>query len=168
MEIPWTKQIQYLGLHFTSTLNFNTHIKRSAHKALGHLIQLFHLLDRESSLAPATKLHLYKTSIRPTMTYAAPVWCSISPSTYQYLQVIQNKCLRVITQSPRRTPISHLHTVTGIDYLHTYIRSLAERFYAQCPEHENPLVRSIGNYTRQDLLQLYKKYRHKRPKHIML
>jgi hypothetical protein len=168
VEIPWTKQIQYLGLHFTSTLNFNTHIKRSAHKALGHLIQLFHLLDRESSLAPATKLHLYKTSIRPTMTYAAPVRCSISPSTYQYLQVIQNKCLRVITQSPIRTPISHLHTVTGIDYLHTYIRSLAERFYAQCPEHENPLVRSIGNYTRQDLLQLYKKYRHKRPKHILL
>ena len=88
--IPWTKEIQYLGLHFTSTLNFNTHMKRTAHNALGRLIQLFPLLARDSSLHPTTKLHLYKTSIRPTMTHAAPVWCSVSHSTYQYLQVIQN------------------------------------------------------------------------------
>ena len=158
----------YLGLHLTSTLNFNTHIKRSAHKALGRLIQLFPRLARDSSLAQTTKLQLYKTLIRPIMTYAAPVWCSASSSTYQHLQVVQNKCLRVITQSPRRTSISHLHTITSIEYLHTFIRTLAERFYAQCTEHENPLIRSIGNYTRRELLQMYTKYRHKRPKHILL
>ena len=66
---------------------------------------------------------------------------------------------------PKKYP--HLPS-THIDYLQTYIRSMAERFYAQCPEHDNPLIRSIGNYTRQDLLKLYKKYRHKRPKHILL
>ena len=108
--IPWTKKLTYLGLYFTSTLNFTEHVKRSAQKAIRHLVQLFPLLARESTFAPATKIHLYKTSIRSSMTYAAPVWCSVSQSTYQYMQVIQNKCLRVITQSPRCTPIAHLIT----------------------------------------------------------
>ena len=32
----------------------------------------------------------------------------------------------------------------------------------------NPLIRSIGNYSLADLHRQYKKYIHKRPKHILL
>ena len=34
--------------------------------------------------------------------------------------------------------------------------------------HPNPLIRSIGNYSLADLHRQYKKYIHKRPKHILL
>jgi hypothetical protein len=34
--------------------------------------------------------------------------------------------------------------------------------------YRNPFVRSIGNYTLPDLHRQYKKYLHKRPKHILL
>jgi hypothetical protein len=54
------------------------------------------------------------------MTYAAPVWCGISDSTYRTLQVVQNKCLRVITNSERGTPIRHLHDGTGLPMMQPY------------------------------------------------
>ena len=41
-------------------------------------------------------------------------------------------------------------------------------FFGSCPAHPNPLVRSIGNYSLADLHRQYKKYIHKRPKHILL
>jgi hypothetical protein len=116
VTIPWTTEVIYLGLKLTSTLNYSIHIKRSALKALGNLVNLFPLLAKESALSTAIKLHLYKASIRSTMTYTAPVWCSVSTSTYQYLQIVQN----------------------------------------------------IGQYTLEDRTTMYKKYKHKRPKHILL
>jgi hypothetical protein len=41
-------------------------------------------------------------------------------------------------------------------------------FVFDTPTHHNPFVRSIGDYTLPDLLHQYKKYLHKRPKHILL
>jgi hypothetical protein len=72
-EIPWSTEVQYLGLHLAPTLTFTTHVRRTAHTALGHLANLFPLLARDLTLTVATKLRLYRASIRSTLTYAAPV-----------------------------------------------------------------------------------------------
>jgi hypothetical protein len=170
MKIQWTTAVTYLGLQLTSTLNYSSHVKRSANKALVNLVNLFPLLANESTLSTAilVKLHLYKASIRSTMTYAVLVWCSFSTSTYQSLQIVQNKWLRVITNSPRHTPISRIHYLTCIDYIQTYILRLATTYYSKCPNHTNPLIRTIGQYTMRDVTTVYKKYKHRRPKHILL
>jgi hypothetical protein len=168
IEIPWTRTVKYLGLYLTSTLNYNQHIKNLAHKALGNLITIFPLLGRQSILVMDIKLHLYKAIIRSMMTYAAPVWCGISDSTYRTLQVVQNKCLRVITNSERGTPIRHLHDRTGLPMMQPYIMNMAARFYKQCMYHPNPLIRIIGNYTKHSLQCKYKKYKNKRPRHRLM
>jgi hypothetical protein len=49
-----------------------------------------------------------------------------------------------------------------------FIYHLTDNFFGSCPAHPNPLVRSIGNYTLADLHHQYKKYIHKRPKHLLL
>jgi len=41
-------------------------------------------------------------------------------------------------------------------------------FFNRCPTHPNPLISSTGNYSLADLHCQYKKYIHKRPKHILL
>jgi hypothetical protein len=166
--IPWASEDTYLGLWLTPTLKYSTHIKRLAGTALGNLIKIFPLLAKDSTLSTSTKLLLYTTSIRSTLSYAAPVWCSVSDSTYQQLQIVQNKCLRVITNSPRRTPIFSLHASLGVDYLRTYILHIAARFYAQCQSHTNPLIGAVGRYDLSDLHSMYKRYKHKRPKHALL
>ena len=134
----------------------------------GTLVQLFPLLERDSTLTTHNKLILYKLFIRSALTYAAPVWSYISPSTYRRLQVLQSKCLRVIGNYPRCTPIPHLHTTLNIPPIRDFIYHLTDKFFSICPTHPNPLIRSIGNYTLADLQHQYKKYIHKRPKHILL
>jgi hypothetical protein len=127
-----------------------------------------YFLPKNSTLSVTTKLHIYKATIRSALTYAASVWCSISDSTYQHLQVVQNKCLRVISTSPRLTPIFRLHYSLSIDYIQSYVRQLASRFYSKCQSHHNPLIGSIGQYTLHDLNTMYRRCKHKRPKHILL
>jgi hypothetical protein len=102
------------------------------------------------------------------LTYAAPVWSNASRSNLHRLQVSQSKCLRVIGNYPRRTPIPYLHAAISIPPIHEFIYPLTLHFCTRCPTHPNPFVRSIGDYTLPDLLHQYKKYLHKWPKHILL
>lgn len=168
VEIPWTHEVKYLGLQLTSTLNYSSHTKLATRKAIGILVQIFPLLAKESTLSVATKLQIYKAVIRSTLTYAAPTWCSISKSTYRNLEVVQNKCIRVIANAPRGAPIAHLLATMGVETIQTYVRRIAERFYDKCSLHPNPLVGAIGKYTLNELKRQYKRYKHKRTKHCLL
>ena len=133
----------------------------------GIFLQLFPLLARDSTLSIPNKLTLYKLCIRPILTYAAPVWSNTSSCNYHRLQISQSKCLRVIGNFPRRTPIPRLHTNLNVTPIRDFIYHLTATFSDRCPAHPNPLVRSIANYSLADLHHQYKKYIHKRPKHIL-
>jgi hypothetical protein len=123
---------------------------------------------RDSTLSLANKLSLYKLFIRSLLTYAAPVWSNASRSNLHRLQVFQSKCLRVIGNYPSRTPIPYLHAALSIPPIQDFIYRLTFHFYTRCHTHPKPFVRPIGAYTLPDLLHQYKKYIHKRLKHILL
>ena len=112
--------------------------------------------------------HSSKLLIRPVLTYAAPVWSNTSSSNYRHLQLLQSKCLRVIGNYPRRTPISHLHSALNLEPIHEFIYRLTGKFFNNRSTHPNPLVRQIGNYTLPYLHKQYRKYIHKRTKHLLL
>jgi hypothetical protein len=58
------------------------------------------------------------------------------------------------------------HRITGIEYIQPYILRLAERFYSDLyVPYKSPYT---IQYTLQDLHKLYKRYKHKRPKHALL
>ena len=166
--IPWSPHIRYLGLVLDPKLLFTRHLRSVLHKATGTFLALFPLLARDSSLSITNKLTLFKLLIRSTLTYAAPVWSNTSFSNYRSLQIIQSKCLRVIGNYPRRTPITHLHTALHLEPIRDVILKLTEKFFFSCPSHPNPLVREIGNYSLADLHKQYSKYIHKRTKHLLL
>jgi len=138
------------------------------HKASGTLLKLSPLLARDTTLALSNKLNLFKLFILSILTYAAPVWSNTSFHNYRRLQIFQSKCLRVIGDYPRRTPIPYLHTSLNIPTILNFIHHLTDIFFIRCLLHPNPLIQSIGNYTLADLHLQYKKYVHKRPKHILL
>ena len=64
----------------------------------------------------------------------------------------------------------NLQDTAGIfqESLHEFIYRLSEKFFRLCTTHYNPLVRQIGDYTIADLQLQYKKYIHKRTKHLLL
>jgi len=68
---------------------------------------------------------------------------------------------------PRRTPIPRLHTTLNVTPIRDFIYHLTANFFDRCPAHPNPLEGSTGNYSLADLHHQYKKYIHKRPKHIL-
>jgi hypothetical protein len=167
-QLQWSSEVKYLGLHLTTSLTFTTQVRQAAHAALGVLARIFPLLARDSSLSSHTKLRLYMATIRPMLTYGASVWCSISDSNFLTLQTAQNKCLRVIADAPRNTPIAALHELLGVEVIQSYALRLATSFYNQCKHHSNHLIRGIGNYSGQDLHVMYRMYTHKRTKHRLL
>jgi hypothetical protein len=115
--IPWSPHIRYLGLELDSKLLLTNHLHSVKHKATGIFLKLFPLLARDSTLSSHNKLTLYKLLIRPVLTYAAPVWNNTSSSNYRHLQLLQCKCLRVIGNYPRCTPISHTPLLTSNPFM---------------------------------------------------
>jgi len=118
-------------------------------------------IQRQAGQIPARKA-------LSVLTYAAPVWSNISSTNYRKLQILQFKCLRVIGNYPKRTPITHLHTALNLEPIHEFIYRLTDKFFYSCPTHPNPPVREIRNYTLPDLHRKYRKYIHKRTKHLLL
>ena len=99
----------------------------------GVFLQLFPLLARDSTLSLHNKLALYKLLIRPILTYAAPIWSNTSLSNYRHLQILQSKCLRVIGDYPRHTPISHLNSTLLLEPIHKFIYRLTKIFFTTVP-----------------------------------
>jgi hypothetical protein len=158
----------HLGLTLDPKLLFTKHLHTVTHKATGVFLQRFPLLARDSTLSIYNKLTLYKLTIRPILTYAGPVCSNTSQSNYRHLQILEYKCLRVIGDYPRRTSIPYLHSTLSLEFIHTFIYRLTEKFFQNCITHSNPLISQIGNYPLPDLLAQYTKYTHKRTKHLLL
>jgi hypothetical protein len=58
-------------------------------------------------------------------------------------------------------PIPYLHSTLSLEFIHTFIYRLTEKFFQKCTTHPNPLISQIGNYSLPDLLAQYTKYTHK-------
>lgn len=124
-----TNSIKYLGVNLDKRMSFMDNTRKlvnSGHKAIRIL---YPLLNRSSKLSIQAKKTLYTAIIRPIITYAAPVWCSMSKSSYLKLQRIQNKCLRLVLNKGRCTTIKELHEQAGIEHIEEFAKRLSVNFY---------------------------------------
>ena len=159
-EIEWTDKVNYLGVVLDQRLNFNEHIRKIVNKCTALLLTLYPLINKNSALNINNKLLIYKTLVRPNITYGCSAWCYISQSTYNSLQVIQNKFLRIIGNYRRYTFIKIIHDEFNIQFIKEYILNTAKKFY-QNKSVKNNLIMSDINYSE-------KQYKHKRIKHNLI
>lgn len=124
-NIEWSYNLKYLGLHLDPKLNFTNHLKQISQKAYQTMFRLYPLFNKRSNLSVSNKLLLYKLCIRPILTYAAPVRSKISKTHYDKLQIIQNKCLRIIGNYPRYTKITKMHQELQIQIIKEFVIKLA-------------------------------------------
>lgn len=142
-EISWSKNVKYLGVILDNKLNYTEHVNSISQKAIVKLINLYPILNRNSFVTQENKLLVYKSVIRPIITYACPVWSYISKTKYNKLQILQNKFLRLAGKFRAFTPIFQMHEKLKIEYIFEFIKKLSLNYFNSLNNHRNDLMRNI-------------------------
>jgi hypothetical protein len=113
-EIPWSSEVKYVGLNLDKRLTFASHTAKAIDKAEKAFRILYSFLNRKSRLCIHNKLLLYKTCIRPILCFGVETWFDCAPTHKNKLQIIQNKCLKIIKNRHWRYSTNTLHEETNI------------------------------------------------------
>jgi Reverse transcriptase (RNA-dependent DNA polymerase) len=141
--IKFSKEVTYLGITLDSKLTFASHIKTTCVKASNCLKSLFPLLNRKSRLSLKNKNLLFKSIIRPILSYGAPIWKHSAWTHRKKLQIIQNKTLKIINNLPWRFSTAELHNLTNYQLLDNFIDSLSTKFFDGCAHSPFEIIRNI-------------------------
>lgn len=142
-QIEFAKSVKYLGVHLDAKLTFAEHIKYTRDKAHTCFGALYPLLRSRAHLDKSIKMTLFKSMIRPILTYASPVWTDAAQSHRKQLQVIQNKCIKTIFNLPWRQPSNSLHHITGLAPLDLFISTGTVKFISACRNSDFELIRAL-------------------------
>ena len=113
IPIPLKTEVKYLGIHFDHKFKFNTHARKvlgKAKMASGLLKQL--LSSKHTS--KKTKILIYKTLIRPIISYGFGCWFTISPTAAKELEVFERKILRFCCDKHRKPNKKWYSNVTPV------------------------------------------------------
>ncbi|GBM82986.1 hypothetical protein AVEN_223566-1 [Araneus ventricosus] len=88
--IPWSDSTKYLGVILEKRLTFKKHIDNNIQKVNAIKSILYPLISRKSNLSLSNKLLLYKSLVRPVMSYASPVSSAAAKSHIKKLESAQN------------------------------------------------------------------------------
>lgn len=138
-QIPWNgkhETIKYLGVHFDRRLTWKYHINHKLSQTHIRLRLLYPMINKRSPLKIECGLLLYKSILRPILTYACPVWGTASRTSLKKVQALQNKVLRIIANAPWFVRNTQIHQELGIPPIQEFIKKSAETFFnklADCP-----------------------------------
>lgn len=142
--LEWKDQVKYLGVILDKKLLLDKNINHNIGKARKAMSVLYSLLKRSSQVNLSGKITLYRSYIRPILTYASPVFAHIAKTHKNRLQVQQNRALRMVLNAPLRTRIKRLHDRTNIPLIDDYTKKLNQSFFKRCDSSKNNLIRSLG------------------------
>ena len=124
------------------------HIVQVKKKAAQRLVLLSSLNSR-SGLSITNGVLLYKQLIPTRMDYWCPTWRSTACSHLRKLQVIQSKCLSIVTGAPWYISNVQVHEDLGVPFFAEHIRIPNREFRLKdrrCGG--NPLDQQLGRYLR--------------------
>ena len=166
-SFTWKPCVKYLGINLDSKLLFKDHIEYSIKKASSVCFSsLYCLLNRKSAVPVDSKLRIYKSCIRPILTYACPVFSNTANCHMNKLQLFQNKVLSMILNVNWSDFVStcELHDSTNVPIILDFIYRLTDNFYTKVTHHPNNLLSSLGQYDKDSLSFRVK---HKLPKRLI-
>ena len=146
-QIKPKTEAKYLGEILDSKLNHNKHIQSVKKKAYGVIGMLHCLIGRRSKLNLTNKLILYKAIVRPIIMYAAPVWSNTSKTNVNTLQIIQNRCLRMILNASPKETTKDLHDKCNVQLVKEYIYNLTKKFYVNQIENSEAMQELTSDLT---------------------
>lgn len=139
--IPSQTSIKYLGIILDKRLTFKKQILSAKAMATAAIAKIYPLINNHSTLPIQTKTLLYKSFVRPILTYAAPVIGAAARSHIQNLQITQNNVLRTITNKHfdghSHTSIQTLHKIANIETIQEFISKLTNNFLIRSTLYHN-------------------------------
>ena len=106
LPINTVSSCKYLGLTFTTNMNWNLHVSNVIKTAK---FKLFYLRRRLKYSTPNIRLLCYKSFILPLLLYGSEIWDPFTLSNIMALESIQNKAARFISNNWSRT-----HSISSI------------------------------------------------------
>ena len=161
-RIPKQQIVKYLGVHMDKKLTWSHHIKTQIRKAKGVRTSLLPLIKASSPLSIKTKLLLYKSTIKPLLSYASPVWLHAAASHLKRLQTTENVIIRKIVGAPWYISNRNLRKDLNITPLLHCLKSELHKFAKSLPLTNNKLISHLWDYN------LPAKPKHKVPKTAFL
>jgi hypothetical protein len=146
--IEWVDTIRYLGVTLENRLTWSPHITQVGKRTAQRMGLLGHVLNRRSELSIRNGVLLYKQPIRPLMNYACPVWRSAARTHVRRLQMLQSKCLRLVTGALWYLSNRQVHEDLGVPLFADQVRALTANFDSRLPDVRNPLVQQLGRHLR--------------------
>lgn len=147
----WKSVVTYLGVNLDTKLTFKSHIDKVVNMTKGIVKTLYCLLKKNNTVSKHSKISVYRSIIRPIMTYACTIFNNCAFTHFKKLQIQQNKCLRLVLNSDRYTRITKLHSDSGIPTIRDFVDKLNRAFYERATSHTNRLINSLGKYTLDDV-----------------
>jgi hypothetical protein len=142
-------EAKYLGVKFKRNFLFNDTVRANVVKTNDCLRLVYPLLKRNSQLNVLNKLLIFKLYIRPLMTYAIAVWNRVIKTEMNKLQIIQNKCLRMILDLHPH-PVTHkqirtnmIHEMAGIETINQFAQRITNNLYQTMNIHHNSLINGL-------------------------
>lgn len=138
--------VKYLGVTLDQKLNFGSHIENTRTKATRAMCALYPMIARTSRLNHRNKNIIYKTMIRPIITYASPIWCNATRTRLKRLQVVQNKCLKMINNLPWRYGTDELHRRFNYPKITELLEQNHDKFKERCESSTFEMINSLFEY----------------------
>ncbi|GBN13709.1 putative RNA-directed DNA polymerase from transposon X-element, partial [Araneus ventricosus] len=144
--IPWRDETKYLGVMLDKRLTYKTHVDEVRNKVTAVNIKLYYVMGKNSKLSLRNKLLLYKTLLRPIMSYASPVWGAAAKTHINKLETAQNKIARQITQAPWYVRNKQIQKELKLTSVLDYFRKLAIKFFNNIDNSTNAAIAEIPRY----------------------
>ena len=104
--IEKTESTKFLGVHIDNKLNWSVHINHISLK----LSQGLGILNKMRNIFPRrVLLTMYYSLFYPHLTYCSVIWACAKPTLLNKIEVLQNKAIRLITNSGYRAHTTVLY-----------------------------------------------------------
>ncbi|GFW41787.1 RNA-directed DNA polymerase from mobile element jockey [Trichonephila clavipes] len=144
--VPWVHVAKYLGLFLDAKLTFAHHIEQTRKKVQAVHAVLKRLISHRSKLAIRHKVLLYKSIIRPVMSYGSHIWGSAGMCHLKKLHTLTNSFLRQIVNAPWFVRNEVIYRDLKIKPFLPHIKDLSKRFFDKLPNVPNELISNQPAY----------------------
>ena len=139
-QIPYEKNPVFLGIKFDKSLSFKPHCVDIRNKCMKRLNILKIISHSSWKLKKKTLIATFYALIRSIIDYFSFSIHIISPSNLDFLQVIQNRAIKIIFKTPILTNLGNFAAAKNIICIKYRLANLFKKYFMKNVLSKNPLL----------------------------